>query len=225
MYALAEVPRRIGLPLIIVLGSLPVISFADEKKDSFWGEPLPLYFGGKVSVGLAGGGVNHTGLVKDNDDGSITGVATDKTSGGWKIYATVQPWENIGFQAGYTDLGKDSFGANSSGGYSWAAGPVSTNHKAKGWELTVYDRIPISERYTLFVKAGMFFWEAEQTYTDSGGTYPVDKESGSSVTYGLGFEYDIGIKHHFYWFGELQRYSLENDIAANSAWIGVGLRY
>jgi hypothetical protein len=217
------------LPLLI--GSVvalvaPMPALAKQDKDDDRKPPFPLLFDGKFSVGGGLGGARHGGLVKDNDDGSLSAVSTDKSSLPRRIFVAYEPWQNIGFQFGYTDLGKDSFKATSSGGPSWAAGPVHTGHQADGWELTLYDRIPITERYTLILRIGQYFWKSEQTYTDSGGTYPVDKKTGSSLTYGLGFEYDIGIKNYFFWRGELQRYTVwDKDLSANAAWINVGLRF
>jgi hypothetical protein len=201
-------------------------ALAKQDKDDDRKPPFPLLFDGKFSVGGGLGGARHGGLVKDNDDGSLSAVSTDKSSLPRRIFVAYEPWQNIGFQFGYTDLGKDSFKATSSGGPSWAAGPVHTGHQADGWELTLYDRIPITERYTLILRIGQYFWKSEQTYTDSGGTYPVDKKTGSSLTYGFGFEYDIGIKNYFFWRGELQRYTVwDKDLSANAAWINVGLRF
>jgi hypothetical protein len=219
-------------PLIILLASLccalasTAVARAEDKQDTPRKPPFPLIFDGKFSVSAGLGGAQHSGLVKDNDDGSLSAVSSDESSTTARLFVSYEPWNNVGFQLGYTSLGKDSFRATSSGGPSWAAGPVSTQHEAKGWELTLYDRIPISERYTLLLRIGSYFWESEQTYTDSGGTYPVDRKTGSSLTYGIGFEYDIGIKNYFFWRGELQRYTVwDGDLAANAAWINVGLRF
>lgn len=204
----------------------PLGALADEQKEDGHKPLIPLLFGGKLSLGAGLGAAHHGGLVQDNDDGSLSAIKTDKTSIPKKLFVSYEPWDTVGFQLGYTDLGKDSFTATSAGGSSWLAGPVATSHEADGWELTLYKRIPVSERYTLLLRIGAFFWESEQTYTDSGGTYPVDRKTGSSLTYGLGFEYDIGVKNRFFWRGELQRYTVwDGDLTANAASINLGYRF
>lgn len=192
----------------------------NDDRGGFWGQ-----FGGKLSLGAMGGYTHNPGLVSPNNKGgSLSAISTDKGASGWKLFANYQPWENVGFELAYSDLGKNSFRATADGtDPSWLAGAVGTDHEARGWELNLYDRIPITDRYTLFVKIGLYNWESRQTYYENGGAIvTVDQNSGTKPTFGLGFEYDIGVKNRFFWRGELQHYTVDPDkLSANALWIGV----
>lgn len=219
-----QAQRRILLTL--VAATLPTMAWAadsqkDDDRGAFWGR-----FNGKLSLGAMGGVNNTSNLVSANDDGSLSGVSTDKRGKGWKLFATYQPWENVGFEFAYSDQGNNSFRGTSAGGPSWAAGAIGTDHEAHGWELNIYDRIPITDRFTLFVKAGLYGWSSTQTYYENGGaTVTVDKNSGTDPTYGLGFEYDVGVKDRFFWRGELQHYTVDPDnLKSNALWIGIVYR-
>lgn len=204
----------------LVLASVSSLSIADEKRDrgAFWG-----MFDGQLSMGAMAGSNRNPDLVSDNDDGSLSAISTDKTGTGWKLYAAWQPWDYVGVEAAYSDLGKNSFRATSSGaGGSWAGGAIGTDHEAEGWELTLFTRVPVTDRLTLLLRGGAYGWKSTQTYYELGGSVVTeDKSSGTDFTYGVGFEYDIGVKDRFYWRGELQRYTVdEGELESDALWIG-----
>ena len=145
------------------------------------------FYGG---AGFAGGRTNSP---DSNQDGSVTGINTDKSTIGAGLLFGYQINDNVAVQGGYHDFGDDQFSGVSSGGPSWAAGPVSTDHEADGWELGVMGRWPISKRWYALGFIGMLWWESKETYNE-GGFISTLTESGSDVTYSLGFEFDHGLK-------------------------------
>lgn len=211
--------------LVVALTTIPAVTLAAEEKDNdrgaFWGR-----FNGQLSVGAMLGPTQNRDLLGDNNDGSLSNVSTDKIGTGGKVYVDWQPWDYVGFEAAYTDLGKNSFRATSSGGPSWLAGSIGTDHEAHGWELSLFTRVPVSDRLTLLLRGGAYGWNSTQTYYENGGAIVTeDKSSGTDLTYGVGFEYDVGIKNRFFWRGELQHYTVdEANLDSNALWIGIMYR-
>jgi hypothetical protein len=210
--------------LAIALTTIPVVSLAAEEKDddqgagAFWSR-----FHGQLSVGAMLGPTRSPDLLSDNNDGSLSGVSTDKIGTGGKVYVDWQPWDYVGFEAAYTDLGKNSFRGTSDGsGYSWLGGSIGTDQEAHGWELSLFTRVPVSERLTLLLRGGAYGWNSTQTYYENGGAIVTeDRSSGTDLTYGVGFEYDVGVKNRFFWRGELQHYTVdEANLDSNALWIG-----
>ena len=164
---------------------------ADDDEEKGWfipkGTPAKNFYGG------AGIGIANNDAPDANQDGSVSGVDTEETGVGAGAFIGYQLFDKLAVQGGYRDLGNSEFTGTSSGGPSWAAGPVKTKQEADGWELGVMGRWPISNRWYALGFVGWFWWESKETYFESIGTSSVT-ESGSDITYALGFEFDHGLK-------------------------------
>lgn len=171
------------------LVAAPAIAADDEEKGWFVPANTPaknFYVG--VGVDVA-----RNDYPDSNQDGSVTSVGTDESGVGSGLFVGYQVNDYVAVQGGYRDLGEAEFTGTSSGGPSWAAGPVKAEHEADGWELGVMGRWPISARWHALGFVGMFWWESRETYYESGVKSEL-KESGSDMTYALGFEFDHGLK-------------------------------
>lgn len=177
----------------LVIGCLAVtmVHAADDRDGPGWFVPknsvMKNFYGG-IGVGYA-----DSDSPDSNQDGSVSGVSTDDSDIGKGVFFGYQFHDNVAVQAAYRDLGESDFQGNSSGGPSWDAGAVRTKQEADGWELGVLGRWPVSERWSALGFIGMYWWENKETYYESSGVSSV-KQTGSDVTFALGFEYDVGLK-------------------------------
>jgi OOP family OmpA-OmpF porin len=173
--------------LVAATGSLA----DDEANGAGWfipaGTPAKNFYAG-VGVDFA-----RNDAPDANQDGSVTGVSTDETGVGAGLFFGYQVNENLAVQGGYRDLADAEFSGTSSGGPSWAPGAVRTEHEADGWELGIMGRWPVSQRWYALGFVGMFWWESTETYYESAGRSQL-KESGSDLTFALGFEFDAGLE-------------------------------
>lgn len=145
-----------------------------------------------VYVGV-GVGHGRSDSPDSNQDGSVDSISKDKTDSSKSVIVGYQLNDMVAVQGGYKDLGETDFQGNSSGGPSWSAGPVRTIQEADGWELGMTGRWPISQRWYALGFLGWYWWENEETYIES-GFISKSRDSGSDLTYALGFEFDIGAK-------------------------------
>jgi OOP family OmpA-OmpF porin len=168
------------------------------------GTPAKNFYGG------FGMGVAKSDAPDGNQDGSVSDVNTDETGVAAGVFLGYQLFNFLAIQGGYQDLGKSEFSGTSSGGTSWAPGPVSTKQEAHGWELGVMGRWPISNRWYVLGFVGWFWWESKETYSESFGTGSVT-ESGSDVTYAVGFEFDHGLKDRIVYRFMASHHEVGND--------------
>lgn len=177
--------------LVVLISSIlagpALASDDDDRKGLFMPNgPAKNFYAG---IGL---GINNNNTPDAWQDGSVTSFNSDKSGIPKKITFGYQINDNFAVEAGYHDLGKSSLtGVSDGSGVSWAPGPIAGTQEAKGWELGVMGRWPISTRWYALGYVGMYWWESKEFYNESGFTSSL-KESGSSVSYALGFEYDIG---------------------------------
>ncbi len=181
-----------GLAILLATSLVPTSGIAAEDEEGK-GWFIPKNTAAKNFYGGIGVGLNRNDLPDTNQDGSVTGVSTDESGVTRSVFVGYQINENFAVQGGHQDLGESEFSGTSTGGPSWAPGSVSTDQEADGWELGVLGRWPVAPRWYALGYIGMFWWENRETYNES-GFISTFKESGSDVTYALGFEFDPGLK-------------------------------
>jgi hypothetical protein len=163
-----------------------------------------------VGVGAAMYG-DHT---EANNDGSLSGIDASDTGFAWNVRAGFAG-RYVGAEVGWVDLGEAKFDAVSDGtGNSWVAGDVSAEVEGSGWSLAGLLRIPIKDRWVMLARVGMLGWSTTETFTETSGgnTFTsTDENSGSSALYGVGFEYDIYNRDHFWIVTEFTRAQVDDD--------------
>ncbi len=182
------------LPLALLLAATlaagPTLAADDDDKD---GAFIPANTAAKNFYGGVTLGNGDSDSPSSNQDGSVTGVTTDRRDVNSGVFVGYQITDNVAVQGGYRDLGQTDFrGVSDGSGDSWSAGPVRTLQEAEGWELGVMGRWPIAPRWYALGYVGVYWWENRETYTE--GTFQSSyRASGSDATYALGFEFDHGL--------------------------------
>jgi len=191
---IASTKKNIITIMVTTLSIFFISGIALAADDDNQRKLFPAGTAAKNFYGGVGIGMGRTNSPDSNQDGSVTGISTDKSTVGAGLFFGYQINDNVAVQGGYRDFGDDSFSGVSSGGPSWSAGPVSTDHEATAWELGILGRWPVSKRWYALGFIGMSWWKSRETYNES-GIISTLSESGSNATYALGFEFDAGLKN------------------------------
>ena len=174
---------------------IPFVAIADDDDDST-GMFVPANSAAKNFYGTVRLGFGDNDYPGSNQDGSVTGVQSDENDTVFSVSGGYKFSDNVAVQVAYHDFGNSDFSGTSSGGPSWDAGPVSALHDATGWELGILGRWPVSDRWYALGFIGILSWDSKETFVESSGV-SVLEESGSDVSYALGFEYDAGMRDRF----------------------------
>ncbi len=151
-----------------------------------------------------------------------SGLTVDKKDTGLHFGAGYKMDNNLSFEMGYLDMGKASIGtgttsatasgAGTVGGSSYSytnnlTGTVDATVESDGYTLGGIYSVPMADKLEGFLKAGMYFWDAEAKVTGtietgtltindtaySAGAYDVAglSKSGSDLYIGLGGSYEL----------------------------------
>lgn len=179
------------LVILFLLAVAPTVAADDDSDRAFW---IPSGTPAKNFYGTFGFGPSNSNYPDANQDGSVSRVTKDENEVVFNFNVGYQINDYVAVQGGYVDLGEADFGGVSDGsGDSWEAGIVSANLDADAWELGIMGRWPINDRWYALGFIGQSWWESTETYVEPSFT-TVEKESGSDITYALGFEFDAGLK-------------------------------
>jgi OOP family OmpA-OmpF porin len=180
----------------------------DRKAGAVWSQRGGS--GGGWHAGVRFGTAKNRDFVSANNDGSLSKIDANESDVSWSLFGGYDFNQYVGVEVGYVDLGKTDFSAESEGGPSWSPGKVSTEFEGNGATLTGRGRLPLSERWALFAKLGIFRWNTKETFRESYGT-TVDENSGTDAVYGAGVEYDPGQKDKWVWRAEVARTEVDDD--------------
>jgi OOP family OmpA-OmpF porin len=122
--------------------------------------------------------VGNTDFNSKNLSG-ITPGTLDDTGSAWKMYLGFPITKTLGLEVGYMNLGKGSI--------SNAAGTSTSHTRTKVYNADLVGSYDINESFSLFGKAGIYFW---QMHSDTTGPASTSDDDGTKLTYGLGFQYN-----------------------------------
>lgn len=169
-----------------VVGALPMPAWAQSS----W------YVGasaGQSSIDASPGEIESGFLVDDSFTAS--GTTLDKRDTGWKAYAGWRFNRFLAAEAGYADLGKASFNttivAAPVGTTPAPPFPIQATAEARGVFLSALAHWPFTERFSVFVKAGVFRSEAEFTEVipATGITRVSRTDRRTDANYGAGLQW------------------------------------
>jgi OOP family OmpA-OmpF porin len=132
------------------------------------------------------------------DDGFVaSGTTLDDSDTGWKAYLGYRFNRFFALEGGYADLGEASFNTTIVAAPppfgAFTPFPIHGTATAEGALLSAVLHLPLSERFSLFAKAGVFQWDAEfkETIPGTGITRVSRSEKETDPAYGLGAELGI----------------------------------
>jgi OOP family OmpA-OmpF porin len=110
--------------------------------------------------------------------------SADDSTTGWKIFFGNRYNPNAAVEFGYVDLGTASVrGSGSLGGTPVV---IHGDWSASGLTVSLVGRLPISNGFGVTGRVGMYVWGV-----DLDGISGSESASGTSLTYGFGFQYDF----------------------------------
>ena len=135
-------------------------------------------------------------------------IADDNRSTGFKIFGGYQLNNNFALEGGYFDLGKFGYTAT-----TVPAGTLNGSMKVRGLNLDLVGTLPLSERFSVFGRAGINYAQTKDNFSSTGAvtvTNPNPSERGANYKIGAGLQYAITDALSIR--GELERYRVKDGI-------------
>ena len=117
--------------------------------------------------------------VSDFCDGVPGGVSCNDSDTGWKVFGGYQATENFGIEVSWVDFGEAILDVTPAGF------PLTVTGEASGFGVVGTGMLPVSERFGLFGKVGVFRWDLE-VRADVFGQSAAVEDDGIGLTYGFG---------------------------------------
>jgi OmpA-OmpF porin, OOP family len=159
---------------------------------------------------------------------AATSISDRDRSHGFKLYGGYQLNKNFAVEGGYFDLGKFGYTANATRISDGAPGTLTGDIKVKGLNLDLVGIVPLSEKFSVFGRAGLNYAQTKGAFSSTGAvsmTNPNPSKNGANYKVGLGVQY--AITEALAVRGEAERYRI-NDAVGNKGHIdmlSVGLIY
>ena len=154
---------------------------------------------------FVGGSVGKASLNEDFD-----GLVVDDNSTSFRLVAGWRFNDYFALEGGYHDFGDFEQAFDDGGGLSTA------KLSADGFTFGAIGSIPVSERFSLTGRAGMFFWNGTAEVNNVSQATPED----TNLYLGAGVRFDLGKRLQL--TGDWTRYELESAV---SGVFSVGLQY
>lgn len=150
--------------------------------------------------------------------GLTSSTSTDDTDTGWKAFAGYRFMKYLAVEGAYTNFGEGTANTTIT---APLVGVVNTKLEADAWTLSALGILPLGDRFSLFGRVGVNFWNIDisATGTGSGGVATVsDSDDGTDWVYGVGVAYNF--TKNLSVRGEWERYDFDDgDIDLLSAGI------
>ena len=165
----------------------------------------------RINRGLLGSGFSSSTLVDDD------------RSTGYKIFGGYQLNRNFAVEGGYFDLGKFGYTAT-----TVPAGTLDGRIKLRGLNLDLVGTVPVSEKFSVFGRAGLNYAQARDAFSGTGAVQvanPNPRKNDTNYKLGLGLQY--ALSESLAVRAEAERYRV-NDAIGNRGHIdlvSVGLIY
>jgi OOP family OmpA-OmpF porin len=177
-----KIARALGMmPTLAVLAvTASPSAFAD---DSGWyagfngGQSRAKIADGRITDGLLGEGFTTTSI--SNDDRHL----------GFKVFGGYEFNRYFALEGGYFDLGRFGFTAD-----TLPAGTLRGDSKIRGVNLDAVGMVPLSEKFSLFARAGLNYSEAKDSFAGTGSVAVINPEPhkrDANYKFGFGAEYDF----------------------------------
>jgi OOP family OmpA-OmpF porin len=154
---------------------------------------------------------------------SASSINDDDRSTGYKIFGGYQLNRNFAVEGGYFDLGNFGYTAT-----TVPAGTLDGRIKLRGLNLDLVGSVPLSEKFSVFGRAGLNYAQARDSFSGTGAvrvTNPNPRKNDTNYKLGLGLQY--ALTESLAVRAEAERYRV-NDAIGNRGHIdlvSVGLIY
>ena len=165
----------------------------------------------RINRGLLGSGFTSSTIVDDD------------RSTGYKIFGGYQLNRNFAVEGGYFDLGNFGYTAT-----TVPAGTLDGRIKLRGLNLDLVGTVPLSEKFSVFGRAGLNYAQARDSFSGTGAVQvanPNPRKNDTNYKLGLGLQY--ALSESLAVRAEAERYRV-NDAIGNRGHIdlvSVGLIY
>ena len=154
---------------------------------------------------------------------SSSAIADDDRSTGFKVFGGYQFNKNFAVEGGYFDLGRFGYTAT-----TVPAGTLNSSIKLRGLNLDLVGMLPLSEKFSVFGRAGLNYAQARDTF-DGTGAVQVNNASPrkNDTNYKLGLGLQYALSESLAVRAEAERYRV-NDAVGNRGHVdlfSVGLIY
>lgn len=129
----------------------------------------------RISQGLLGAGLTTDSFTEDRRDT------------GYKVFLGLPIHPNWAVEAGYFDLGRFGFTANTT-----PAGSLTSSARIKGLNLDLVGTLPIAERWSLLGRVGAAYAQTQDSFNGSGAVTVIDpspRKRETNYKYGFGTQY------------------------------------
>lgn len=165
----------------------------------------------RINSGLIGSGFSSSTIVDDD------------RSTGYKIFGGYQVNKNFAVEGGYFDLGNFGYTAT-----TVPAGTLDGRIKLRGLNLDLVGTLPLSEKFSVFGRAGLNYAQARDSFSGTGAVQvanPNPRKNDTNYKLGLGLQY--ALSESLAVRAEAERYRV-NDAIGNRGHVdlvSVGLIY
>jgi OOP family OmpA-OmpF porin len=140
---------------------------------------------GKYYVGLSVGQSKFKDACTDLDPSSgFVGNCKD-TDTAFKIFGGAHLTRNWGGEIAYVDFGK----ATADG--TFLGSPTTARTKVNGLAVDATGALPLGDQFAVFAKLGILAWHLDSNVAISGFGSASQSATGSSLTYGIGAQFDF----------------------------------
>jgi OOP family OmpA-OmpF porin len=150
--------------------------------------------------------------------GITSSSSTDDTDTSWKAFAGYRIMKYLAVEGAYTNFGEATANTIIT---SPLAGVVNTTVEAEAWTLSALGILPLGDKFSLFARGGVNFWNADISATGTGGgviATASEDDDGTDWVYGVGAAYNF--TNNLSVRGEWERYDFDDgDVDLLSAGI------
>jgi OmpA-OmpF porin, OOP family len=152
--------------------------------DSFW-------YGG-INIGQSRAKIDDPRITSQllGSGATSTSISDDHTDTAYKLFGGYQFNKNFALEAGYFDLGKFGFTAN-----TVPAGTLSGNIKLQGLNFDAVGMLPLADKFSVFGRLGLNYAQAKDNFTSTGAvavpTNPNPSKNATNYEAGVGVQYDF----------------------------------
>ncbi|MBC7598522.1 MAG: outer membrane beta-barrel protein, partial [Polaromonas sp.] len=194
--------RRLGLVALAVLGTV----------SSSWviaqDETTGAYIGGNVGRTRADFNNDSINRTLAGQGLAVRSMTEDDSGTGYKAFGGYQLNRNFAIEGGYFDLGRFNYAFDTT-----PAGTFNGNTRVRGLNLDLVGILPLSDRFSVFGRAGAAYAQSRANFTSTGAV-PVNTSSSrrndTNLKVGLGMQY--AITEALAVRAELERYRVSDPV-------------